>query len=227
MTGELLPLFPLSQPLLPKASLPLHVFEPRYTALLADVTADGGDSLFGVVALTAGSEVAVPGRRVAFADVGTTAEIVQVEPAGTGASANVLAIGRRRFRIRRLVEGPEPYLQAEVDYLREFVGTVPDGVPETAAGLVAEYTALLVQLTGGRPDDQLRRYPKDPVALSYRLLREAALPPADKQQLLATKSAAERLVQLVRLLRREVVLVRRTGSVAVAPGILNAALRAE
>jgi Lon protease-like protein len=233
MAGELLPLFPLSQPLMPRASLPLRIFEPRYAALLADVTAPGGDHLFGVVALTRGAEVlnSRDPRPVRFADVGTVAEIVQVEATSPdpatipgAATATILAIGRRRFRVHRVMEGSAPYLRAEVRYLREFVGAVPAGLPDTAQMLVAEYTRLLLQLTGMRPDEP-PRYPRDPVALSYRLARDAALLPADKQQLLAAKSAAERLQRLVKLVRREIALVRGTRSVAVAPGILNAALR--
>lgn len=232
MTAELLPLFPLSQPLLPKAALPLHIFEARYIDLLAAVTGDDGDNRFGVVALSAGSEVANPlvDQIARFADIGTVAEIVRIEPAepeSPGRSANVLALGRRRFRIRRIVDGATPYLRAEVDYLREAVGAVPDGLPDAARALVAEYTDLLLQLTGAELDGRPRRYPKDPVALSYRLAAEAALLPSEKQELLVAHSAADRLQLLVRLLRREITLVRRTRSVAVAPAILQAALRAD
>lgn len=55
--ADLLPLFPLGTVLLPGAGLPLRIFEPRYRALLADVTARGARRAFGVVALTAGLEM--------------------------------------------------------------------------------------------------------------------------------------------------------------------------
>ena len=50
-----LPMFPLGTVLVPKAVVPLHVFEPRYQTMLVDVMA--GDRKFGVVLIERGSEV--------------------------------------------------------------------------------------------------------------------------------------------------------------------------
>ena len=66
-------MFPLSTVLFPHAELPLHVFEPRYRALMADCLA--GDGTFGVVLIARGSEVGGGDERV---DVGTVARIDQV-----------------------------------------------------------------------------------------------------------------------------------------------------
>ena len=50
--AETLPLFPLSTVLLPGASLPLHIFEPRYRQLTVDlVTETLPDRCFGVAAI--------------------------------------------------------------------------------------------------------------------------------------------------------------------------------
>lgn len=219
----MLPLFPLGHVLLPGAGLPLRIFEPRYRALLADVTAPGGRNAFGVVALTAGLEVesALVEQRPEYADVGTVAEILEVEPAPDGTSA-VLAVGSRRFRLGALV-GDSPYLRAEVDYLDEPVGPLPEALPDSARALAAEYQRLLRRLT--RSADEPEPYPYDPVALSYRIAAEAPLARSDQQSLLAEATAAGRLERLVPILRREVVLLRRTRSVAIAPGLLNATLR--
>ena len=48
-------MFPLGTVLVPKAVVPLHVFEPRYQTMLADVMT--GDRKFGVVLIERGSEV--------------------------------------------------------------------------------------------------------------------------------------------------------------------------
>ena len=48
-------MFPLSAVLFPYATMPLHVFEPRYRALMHDCLA--GDRRFGVVLIERGSEV--------------------------------------------------------------------------------------------------------------------------------------------------------------------------
>ena len=55
MTGTRLPMFPLSTVLFPSASMSLHVFEPRYRALMRDCLA--GDHRFGVILIERGSEV--------------------------------------------------------------------------------------------------------------------------------------------------------------------------
>src|SRR5579872_2372849 len=101
-------MFPLSTVLFPGASLPLHVFEPRYRALLADSLA--GDGGFGVVLIDRGSEVGGGDHRV---DVGTMADIVQVFGVEGGRSM-VMTRGTRRIRVARWLSD-DPYPRAEVE----------------------------------------------------------------------------------------------------------------
>ncbi len=219
-----LPLFPLGHVLLPGSPLPLRVFEERYRQLMRDVVGADGERRFGVVALTAGLEVAsaLSVGDQEFAQVGTVAEIMeaQLNPDGFGA---LVAVGSRRFRITEFVDTGKLYLQANVEYLDEPAGVMPDTLPDSARALAIEYTRLLARLTGTDPETEL--YPDDPALLSYRIALEAPLDPGDRQLLLEQETAAERLHQLVRLLRREVVLVRQTRTIAVAPSVLYAALR--
>ena len=223
--ADLLPLFPLGHVLMPGCPLPMRIFEPRYLRMLADVTAVDGRGAFGVVALTAGSEVdtglddAVP----EFAQVGTVAEILENHPAGDG-TVNLLTGGSSRFRIRRLVDAPAPYLIAEVDYLPELDGDLPDGLLGAARALAAEYARLLGALTGTDPSPS-DPYPSDASLLSYRLATEAPLSQDDHQQLLEDETATARLFHVQRVLRREVILLRRTRTVAVSPGLLRIRLR--
>lgn len=224
-TTELLPLFPLGTVLLPGGPLPLRVFEPRYRELLSDVTAIGGRHRFGVVALTTGVEVetGLVDQVPEFAAVGTVAEILEVEPQPDGTSA-VLTVGSSRFRILRLIDATTPYLQAEVEILDEPLGPLPETLPDAARALVAEYARLFGVLT--RTEPELDPFPADAVALSYRIALEAPLEQTDRQALLEQTSATERLMTLTRLLRREVVLLRKTRTVAVSPTVLQAVLRA-
>ena len=71
-------MFPLGTVLLPFAHLPLHIFEPRYRALVKDCLA--GDGEFGVVLIERGHEVG--GGDVRFG-VGTVARIVQTAELNT------------------------------------------------------------------------------------------------------------------------------------------------
>ncbi len=72
-------MFPLSTVLFPHARAFLHVFEPRYRAMVADCLA--GDRRLGVVLIARGSEVGGGDQRV---DVGTLASIETAEPAADG-----------------------------------------------------------------------------------------------------------------------------------------------
>jgi hypothetical protein len=223
--AEVLPLFPLGHVLMPGCALPLRIFEPRYRALLDDVTREGARNGFGVVAITAGAEV----RRhpdeplPEFASVGTIAEILEVHPADDG-TVSVLTGGSSRFRVDRMVDTDAPYLVAEVSPLPEIEGELPPELPGSALALTAEYNRLVEALTG-RARTQAEPYPSDPCLLSYRLASDAPLSPEDRQVLLEDDTATARLLRVRRVLRREVVLLRRTRSVAVPFGMLRATLR--
>ncbi|MHB1517607.1 MAG: LON peptidase substrate-binding domain-containing protein [Acidimicrobiales bacterium] len=106
-------MFPLSTVLYPGAPLALHVFEPRYQALMADCRSSG--RTFGVVLISRGSEVGGGDQRVGL---GTEASVVEGHPLGGGRLA-VLARGLERIRIVRWV--------AEDPYPCAVVQTVTDG----------------------------------------------------------------------------------------------------
>ena len=214
--AELLPLFPLSTVLLPGLPLPLHIFEPRYRQLLADIRSDDALGSFGVVALRSGSEVGTP-QRIDLEDVGTVAEIVEVQAYPDG-RADVLAVGSRRFRIDAVVSTGTPYLRAEVEELPERDGELTDAHPALAIRLYEQFRDALDQLTGQLREDEL---PTDPNLLSYHLAGALPLSGPDKQMLLALPTAADRLLAEIRLLRREVRLVQSTRSVAIAPSVLR------
>ena len=110
-----LPMFPLGTVLLPHMVLPLHVFEPRYRTLFRQLM-DGPaeDRLFGVVRVTAGSEVGGGEHR---ADVGTVARVLQAEELPDGRWLAV-TVGTRRLRVRSWWPD-DPYPQAGVEVLAE------------------------------------------------------------------------------------------------------------
>ena len=100
-------MFPLGTVLFPHMVLPLHVFEPRYRALVHDVLA--GDREFGVVLISRGHEVGGGELRT---DVGTVARVVQAEELDDGRWI-VVAVGTRRFRVERWLPDA-PYPRADV-----------------------------------------------------------------------------------------------------------------
>src|SRR5438477_8255812 len=108
MPGRRLPMFPLGTVLLPYAHLPLHIFEPRYRALVKDVLA--GDGEFGVVLIERGHEV---GGGDARFPVGTVARVVQTAELPDGRWL-VDAVGTERFRVTEWLP-EDPYPQALIE----------------------------------------------------------------------------------------------------------------
>jgi hypothetical protein len=257
--AALLPIFPLDSVLLPGAPLPLHIFEPRYRALIADVWSAGGPdgtaaaagnatptstpddaAGFGIVSLSyaaSGGEVRGPGRHqrqkiaadgssgdpsnnddpAELALVGTFASIIEVEPYEDGRS-DLLTVGGKRFRLLEIEPSDKPYLQAHIEWLPEEQGAVSTALAAAARTRCIRYLSELARLA----DRELPSvtFSDDPVALSYQVAGRMRLANSERQGLLEAASAAERLRTALRLLRRETVLLSRTRSVPVSPGLL-------
>jgi len=111
-------MFPLSTVLFPHDVIALHVFEPRYRALVADcLVADG---CFGVVLIARGSEVGGADERVA---TGTLAAIEHADALGDG-RWHLVARGMHRISVRSW-RPDAPYPRADVE-------PWPDAPPPTA-----------------------------------------------------------------------------------------------
>jgi Lon protease-like protein len=218
--AEVIPVFPLSHVLLPGMPLPLHVFEQRYRELLDDISAAPGGPCFGVVALRSGAEARSQGTVDEGPDVeeiGTLAEILELEPRDDGTS-DLLSVGSRRFRIRRLLPEGKPYLRAEVEFLAENDGDLSAELAPRARELLELYDAILIRLAGRATGSEL---PEDPNQISYQVAARLPLPPVERQELLIATTTAERLDRLAALLRREIALLRCTRSIAVSPAVLR------
>ncbi len=111
-----LPLFPLSNVLLPGAALGLRVFERRYLDLVRDCGHSGGG--FGVCLILDGDEVGAPAAPAAF---GTEAKI---EDFGTGADGllTLRVRGHRRFRVARTRVRDNGLVVAEVAWCADDPG---------------------------------------------------------------------------------------------------------
>lgn len=100
---ERIPIFPLSLVLFPGATLPLHIFEPRYKLMIRRCLSDRLP--FGVILASSKG----------IATVGTTAEIVQVIKEYPDGRSDILTMGRCVFNVKELIETKE-YYEAVVEY---------------------------------------------------------------------------------------------------------------
>lgn len=194
-----LALFPLRVVLYPLMSLPLHVFEPRYQALVRDCQRAGGG--FGVVAIHSGDEMGGPAEPE---EVGTVAVITKHRPLPEGRT-HLVVTGARRFRIKGLLTAM-PYLRAEVELLEDQApGPAAFILASEARAALIRYTAGLARITGQAPSSN--SLPTDPLLLSWVIASALMIDLPHKQRLLKEPSVSQRLRQEIELLKRETTLL--------------------
>ena len=191
-------MFPIGSVLLPASVLPLHVFEPRYQALVKDCIASDLHE-FGVVLIERGNEV---GGGDVRRGVGTIARMVQVGEMDDGHFA-VIAVGLGRLRVNAWLPD-DPYPTADIDEWPDDVGSADES--EAVADLLRSVTqrtrraaALALQLGDGG-DDPAGDLADDLLTASYQLVSLAPIGPADAYDLLCAHGPTDRLRALDELL---------------------------
>lgn len=127
---ETIRVFPLRGVImLPRATLPLNVFEPRYLALVNDVL--GGDRLIGVVqpASGAGEEESPPDEGVELRRIGGAGRLTAFQETDDGRYLITLS-GVARFAITGERETERPYRVCDIDW-SDFAGDLVPGKGET------------------------------------------------------------------------------------------------
>ena len=204
--ADRLPLFPLGSVVVPGQLLPLHVFEPRYRALVQDLQSLPEDErAFGVVAIRSGREVGEDGV-LALHEVGTVVRLHRVTPYPDG-RYDVVGVGAGRFRVREVTH-ERPYLVGAVDALPDEPGDADEAALLAAgtADALATYLRALGAAAGAQA--QVPDLPDDPRALSYVVAAGTRIDLDDRQALLEVPDDAGRLRAGLALLRREVRLMR-------------------
>jgi Lon protease-like protein len=183
MQQSLLPLFPLQVVLLPGGQLPLHIFEDRYKEMIGEALRDRTE--FGVVLASDKGIV----------NTGCTAAIDRVLRKYPDGRLDILVNDERSF-LRGAVEFFDDDEQAD------------EPAQAARARAIEGYNALQALAS----DDPLSAIEESDPLLSFRL----AQPVTDlafRQQLLATRSEAERIRQVAEFLPGFVVRQRRIQSV--------------
>ena len=123
-----IPVFPLRGAiLLPRATLPLNVFEPRYLAMIDDALA--GSRLVGIVQPSGGEQVESPaGKDVDLRRIGCAGRITSFQEQDDGRQLITLT-GVTRFEILDEALTDKPYRVASVSYDR-FAADLTEGYGE-------------------------------------------------------------------------------------------------
>ena len=191
-----LPLFELPVVLLPGEHLPLHVFEPRYRAMIGHSLRTGEP--FGIV---------YRGEDSGPATVGCTAEVTEVIERFDDGRLNILVTGGVAFNVIERFEAPE-WPAGTVELINP-----ADEPLERDPGAAERARAAF--------DELAREAAEDPGEVAeagegdaFELAGRITLPPETKQKLLETRSEAERIRTLARALEAVLRAVRRSTAVA-------------
>ena len=176
--------------LLPSAPLPLHVFEPRYKEMIEECLVE--NKRFGVVRA----------KDEGLADIGCTAEIVNVTKKYPDGRMDIVTAGRRRFEVMEL-NHERSFLRAEVLYLDDEPGAATQKQIEDAVKLHAELMGLAGATLEGETEIENSN-------LSYHLAGTLPLDLDFKQTLLTMKSESERMPAIVSYFEAILPAVRRT-----------------
>jgi Lon protease-like protein len=197
-----LPIFPLNTVVFPGVTVPLHVFEERYRALVHHLLtiSEKPRRLFGIVAIREGYEVGSHGVQSVHR-VGCVVQMTSVDPYPDG-RFDIEVVGRHRLRLDAL-DTSGSYLVGDVETVEEARIDTPEGLHEAARAreTFEEYRRRLSALRG---DDVLDgELPRDPEYLSYSLAATCLLTLQERQALLEASSPLDRLIMLRHALREE------------------------
>ena len=189
-----LPLFPLSTVLFPGALLPLHIFEPRYRAMIRDVLE--GHGALAVVLVTDAERLDEHGHPQIAGVAGAGVIVDHVElPSGR---FNILVRGRARVSLAELPFRDKPYRRARATVLEPPPGEV---AASDLASLLAAAAAFAARVREREPGFELP-LPKDAPAGAVADLcaHHLVLDARERQSVLETLEAGARVRRVAEVL---------------------------
>lgn len=198
MTDLLLPIFPLDVVLFPGTLMPLHLFEPRYRQMLADVRE--GDRRFGIIAALPG----VAERDLPAGRMGCVAEVTEVEVMPDG-RANIIVVGRERFVLNAFIEHDAPYHVATGTVVTDDTGASPVALAVAADEVIANFTRVVKAVRTLNDDTNPLPELSDVAAqVAWSVGAMIDLDLESRYRLLAERSPAARLTQIDNVLKKAI-----------------------
>ena len=193
---SVIPVFPLPAALLlPRADIPLNIFEPRYIAMIDDAVA--GDRIIGM--LQTDEKTPPCARGPALRDVGCAGRIVSFAETGDGRYLVTLT-GVARFRVLGEIPSDQPYRRCRIS-VEPFVSDFhPDQHCIDRAAVLRAFRTYLVAHGLDADWESIGRTSSE--ALVNALSMIAPFAPAEKQALLEApdlKARAETLVAIAEM----------------------------
>lgn len=193
-------MFPLGSTVFPGQVVPLHVFEPRYRAMLADLTAADTDATFGIVLIDRGFEVGGGDHRV---DVATRVEILQAEEFEDGRWGVITAGLERLDIIEWLAEDPYPQARVRPRLVTDDGGSSLDDLED----LLLATMSLAAQSAGVELPAEFD-FSDDPRVRLDQLSALAPLTEFDRQSILEASTTSRQIRLLSQALADKQMLIR-------------------
>lgn len=182
-------IFPLSGAILyPRLQLPLHIFEPRYRAMVSDALAR--DRMIGMI------QPQRPAEGAELYSIGCLGRIDEVEALEDG-RFNIVLEGECRFRILRELDVGTPFRQVEAELLEDAEDEVL--APVERASFEREAMRFADRQGYSVDWDQVSRL--DDAALINGVSQIAPFDPASKQALLEAPGLVARCETLIQLMQ--------------------------
>jgi Lon protease-like protein len=172
-------LFPLNLVLFPEVRLPLHIFEPRYRALINECLERGSE--FGINLIEEGR----------LHPVGCSAIVVDVTEKHSDGRMDIVVEGLRRYRLLEIVSSESPYTVGNVE---EYLDTTHGYDGKLLDDVLGSYNRIVNMVYGmSAPSLNLDDLSASP---SFDMAPKAGLTPMQRQMLLEIQDENTRLVLL-------------------------------
>jgi len=200
-----IPIFPLPNVVLfPNVFLPLHIFEPRYRAMVRDALAS--DRIIGMVLLRPGFEGNYGGRPPVY-PIGCAGLITHSEPLPDG-RYNIVLRGLEKFRVNG-EEAGHPYRIAHVEALAETITEEDKTAMHQHRRRLESLLAAAMEHRGSDPKLSPNVSDDD---LVNALAQYLALEPIERQALLECNGVLSRCGALIELLEMRSMMAPGSGS---------------
>lgn len=189
-----IPVFPLAGVLLlPRAELPLNIFEPRYLEMVRDAMA--GESIIGIIQPSEDSAADEP----PLFEIGCAGRITAFSETEDGRYLITLC-GVQRFRVEEELHRTTPYRQVKVSY-DAFAGDLMTPLAEAGVArerLIAVLKAYLAQRGLEAEWSAIESAPDETLVNALAMI--CPFRPAEKQALLEANSLTERTQSMIALM---------------------------
>jgi Lon protease-like protein len=191
----IIPLFPLPLVVCPDETLPLHIFEDRYKALMASCrpTSIAGESKPFGVSLAYNNKLY---------PIGCTVEIDEVVNEYEDGRLDIITVGAMRYRMLETYKD-KPYMRAAVEFFDDDGEATDNALRQKAIALHLKFTELL------NGETTVEEYDTDE-RVSFRITHSAGFDVMQKQKVIEMTNENARLELLIEHFEKSIPEIERT-----------------